>query len=274
MNAGQFLFLALFLTFLIFVLPVILIEFEIIPTEVTQGLLKVKEVLLIKVLGYSEEASKFPAVIFNVILPFGICLAVILVFMDFLHTHIFPTVSPSLFYFLAWLMALASTRFFGPIITGFFTGLGFYATIAFGAILIIVIAIAFKLTGAGLKGLIMAGIIGILFSFMALFMLDYLGLTNIGFQNIMTISVITMILSVAVTYLYQRQLKAIGPEVIKDINIRLAYLRARHGQLLRKIGDRNLSAEEVAKINEELKKIESQMEMLEERKRKFLVEQA
>jgi len=273
MNAGQFFFLALFLTFLIFVLPVILIEFEIIPTEVTQGLLKVKEVLLIKVLGYSEEASKFPAVIFNVILPFGICLAVILIFMDFFHTHIFPRVSSSLFYLLAWLMALASTRFFGPIITGFFTGLGFYATIAFGAILIIVIAIAFKLTGAGLKGLIMAGIIGILFSFMALFMLDYLGLTNIGFQNIMTISVITMILSVAVTYLYQRQLRNVGGKILDDINYQIDILRDRHASIMAK-AQQAPNLQEFQKLMELAKEIETKIEALEERKRRFLVEQA
>ncbi|MEM5801790.1 MAG: hypothetical protein QXQ18_00135 [Candidatus Aenigmatarchaeota archaeon] len=273
MNVGQFFILALFLTFLVFILPVILTEFGVLSPNIVSLFERVKDILIVKILGYSPEAARFPDVIFTIILPFGIALAVILIFLDFMQKNIFPNVSPSLFFFLGWFISLIATRFFGPIISGIYAGLGFYATVAFGAILIITIAIAFKLTGAGLMGLFVAGIIGVIFSFGGLWFMEYLGLTKVGFGNIIWLSIFTGAMAVGLTYMYARQVRAIAPQVITDIDRRLTDLHNAYNELLAKINP-ELPAEQQAKLYAELANLRTEIAALEEQKRKLLIETA
>ncbi len=273
MRVGQFFILALFLTFLIFVLPVILAEFDVIPPAISKGLLAVKDVIIIKILGYSEETARFPDVIFSVIVPFGISLAVILVFFDFMQKNIFRTVSPSLFFFIGWFTALITTRFFGPMIAGFYAGLGLYGTVAFGAILVITIAIAYKAMGAGLKGLIATGITAAIISVLSLLTLNYIGLAQTSLGNIMWVSILATVFAVVITYMYRENIKSVAPEVIKDIDARLTLLREEYNKLLNKLNP-NSSPQEIAQINQTLATLRTEMATLEEQKRKFLVEAA
>ena len=267
---AQYYVIFLLLSFLILILPTIIIEAfpeEMAPAK--EAMARVRETLLIKILGYSEEAAKFPVLIFSVIIPFGIALGVTLIFMSWLQRNIFPQVSEGLFAILAWFMALIVTRLYGPVIGGWYAGLTLYGMVAFGGALLISFLLTTKIYKMGFWGVIMVGAITLVISLVSLSIFHFLGLVAFPFPLIWSMSLGGAAFMTLFSILMMRKTLSATEALIKATEARIRSLQYELNKCLEKLKEEE-DLETIAKLQERIKKLKAKISYLEKQQIKAL----
>jgi len=271
-TVAQWLGIFIVVTFILLVLPAILVEF--LPPSMNQQLETIRTFTLVNVMGYSEAAAKFPTVIFDVLVPFGISLAAILILMSWMQKSIFPNVTESIFFVIGWLMALLTTRFFGPVISVYYTQLGLYGTIAFGTMFIISIALAMRRRRAGLWTMFITWGVSFVLMLVGLFVVNFIGVATLDYLTIVGLSLVSSGFMLLLVISYAREALPsvqsyynVAQKTLKSIEDEIAHLQEKEKEAAEH-GKTDL----VIDYGKKIRRLQTEAARIEERERKVYIE--
>jgi hypothetical protein len=262
----------LVLTLLILVVPVVILETapEETAAEFKDVADRLREVIIIKILGYSEKAAEFPTLIFSILIPFGIALGVIMIFMGWMQKNMFPTVSPGIFALVSWFMAIVTTRLYGPMIAGWYAGLGIYGLVAFGGGFLISILLSTRIYKTGWRGLFVVGIVAFIFPLSSLFIFNFLGLGTFSLSVIFYISIASMVFMIIFSYFLIRRPLGAAEAVMEATQRQIRILQAQLNRLEEEFA-REEDPRRLAALRRRIDNTRAKLAALEEQQRKALI---